>query len=252
VKSSLFLCLLFSLRAFADKPPVPRTADGHPDLSGVWQGGTLSFAIGVENAKKAGQSAGRGHNAVGRSIKIGGDHTIVGVMPPDPSFGPIKVWRPWPPSFQVLVRVLPRRRQCRPHPKTMLKRMETQSTKSSTFPFTDIEVAFERTYSGIRCRNASHAPQCEQPAAGSRGQREHQALGQHQTDQARAARSQGPRITISRRRPFRRASKRFRCVSTRDQQHQTNRTEQDQQRGTNIADLVSLECPNGCANPASS
>ena len=42
---------------FAATPPVPRTADGHPDLSGVWQGGSLSFAIGVENAKKAGLPA---------------------------------------------------------------------------------------------------------------------------------------------------------------------------------------------------
>jgi hypothetical protein len=46
--------------AFADQPPVPRTADGHPDLSGVWQGGSLSFAVGIENAKKAGQSAEEG------------------------------------------------------------------------------------------------------------------------------------------------------------------------------------------------
>jgi hypothetical protein len=40
----------------APKPPVPRTTDGHPDLSGVWQGGGasgLAFAIGSNNAKAA-------------------------------------------------------------------------------------------------------------------------------------------------------------------------------------------------------
>ncbi len=38
------------------KPPVPRTPDGHPDLSGIWQGGGaggLAFAIGSANAKAA-------------------------------------------------------------------------------------------------------------------------------------------------------------------------------------------------------
>jgi hypothetical protein len=38
------------------KPPVPRTAEGHPDMSGVWQGGGasgLAFAVGSENAKAA-------------------------------------------------------------------------------------------------------------------------------------------------------------------------------------------------------
>jgi len=39
-----------------DKRPVPRAADGHPDLSGIWQGGSLSFAVGVANAVAAGQS----------------------------------------------------------------------------------------------------------------------------------------------------------------------------------------------------
>jgi hypothetical protein len=56
VKASLFL-LLFLAPTFAATLPVPRTADGHPDLSGVWQGGSLSLALGAETAKKVEQSA---------------------------------------------------------------------------------------------------------------------------------------------------------------------------------------------------
>jgi hypothetical protein len=52
-----FILILLLTPAFADQLPVPRTPDGHPDFSGVWQGGSLSFAVGIENAKRAGQSA---------------------------------------------------------------------------------------------------------------------------------------------------------------------------------------------------
>jgi hypothetical protein len=34
------------------KPPVPRTADDRPDFSGIWQGGSVSFAIGEANAAR--------------------------------------------------------------------------------------------------------------------------------------------------------------------------------------------------------
>jgi hypothetical protein len=55
LKRLLFAMLWISL-AVAQKPPVPRTPDDKPDMSGIWQGGGaggLSFAIGAENAKAA-------------------------------------------------------------------------------------------------------------------------------------------------------------------------------------------------------
>jgi hypothetical protein len=59
VKASLVLLLCLA-PAFAAAPPVPRTADGHPDLSGVWQGGSLSLALGAETAQQLEQSAQQG------------------------------------------------------------------------------------------------------------------------------------------------------------------------------------------------
>jgi hypothetical protein len=61
----LAIIVLFAATAFAQapakpaaKPPVPRTADGKPDFSGIWQGGSLSFAVGNENASKMGPAGG--------------------------------------------------------------------------------------------------------------------------------------------------------------------------------------------------
>ena len=58
MRSLVVFALLAMLPAAAQdaakRPPVPRTTDGHPDMSGVWQGGGaggLAFAIGSENAK---------------------------------------------------------------------------------------------------------------------------------------------------------------------------------------------------------
>ena len=53
---SLIAVLLWVSIAAAQKPPVPKAAEGKPDLSGIWQGGGaagLTFAIGAENAKAA-------------------------------------------------------------------------------------------------------------------------------------------------------------------------------------------------------
>lgn len=57
-----FACLAilgasFALAQTASKPPVPRTAENKPDFNGVWQGGSLSFAVGQANADRLGPAA---------------------------------------------------------------------------------------------------------------------------------------------------------------------------------------------------
>lgn len=57
-----FACLAILGAAFAlaqtpSKPPVPRTAENKPDFNGVWQGGSLSFAVGQANADRLGPAA---------------------------------------------------------------------------------------------------------------------------------------------------------------------------------------------------
>jgi len=55
ILAALLAFLTMALAQNAQKP-VPRTPDGHPDFSGVWQGGGaggLTFAVGAENAKAA-------------------------------------------------------------------------------------------------------------------------------------------------------------------------------------------------------
>lgn len=59
--AAFLLCVTAWAQAPAAKPPVPKTADGKPDFNGVWQGGSLSFAVGEANAAALGPAgAGRG------------------------------------------------------------------------------------------------------------------------------------------------------------------------------------------------